>query len=124
MVTDTAPDLELVSKGQVMPRTTHHNPTDRPTDRPEDQVIYITGPGASVGFSTLVSDCPRTCICCQADKRSPDTPTDGMNQVISMTGPGWKGPFSTLISDIPPDIQFMGNGQAFPRYTYPKETSR
>ena len=47
-----------------------------------------------------------------------------MNQVISMTGPGWKAPFSTLISDIPADIQFMGNGQVFSRYTYPKEPSR
>ena len=31
---------------------------------------------------------------------------------------------STLKSDIPPDIRFVGNGQAFRRYTYPKETSR
>ena len=86
VVTDTAPDLELVSKGQVMPRTSHHNPTSdirHPTSdiRHPNQVIYITGPGASVGFSTLVSD-------------------------------------------RPPDLHLLSGGQAFPRYTYPKETSR
>ncbi|MDE0643561.1 MAG: hypothetical protein OXH95_05400, partial [bacterium] len=30
----------------------------RPETGDRNQVIYITGPGASVGFSTLVSDSP------------------------------------------------------------------
>ena len=43
------------------------------------------------------------------------------NQVIGITGRGWKGGFSALITDTTPDIQLMGNGQAFPRYAYPQK---
>ena len=45
------------------------------------------------------------------------------NQVIGITGRGWKGGFSALVADITPDIQLMGNGQAFPRYTYPRASN-
>ncbi len=59
VATNTAPDLELVSKGQAMPRYEHASPNlALSLSLWANQTIYITGPGASVGFSTLVTDSP------------------------------------------------------------------
>lgn len=53
-------------------------------------------------------------------RRSGVPPVHLPNQAIGITGPGWKGDFSVLITDTTPDVQFMGNGQMFSRYTYVK----
>ena len=70
-----------------------------------------------MGFSALITDNhPRLHILSE-DKRSPGIPTQPGDRDH---GSWWKGDFSVLITDTAPDVQFMGNGQMFSRYTYVK----
>ena len=79
MATDTAPDLELVSKGQVMPRyeqTPHTSPESLSLSLSR-RIKRSTSPDRErpSGSQHSSRTAHRTCTCCQADKRSPDTPT-------------------------------------------------
>ena len=54
----------------------------------------------------------------QMDRIFPDSSSE--NRVICVTGKGSTKPFSTLVTNTTPDLQFMFNGQCFPRYQYSK----
>ncbi|MCY4275848.1 MAG: N-6 DNA methylase [Gammaproteobacteria bacterium] len=55
---------------------------------------------------------------CQQDLIFPEADTE--NRVICLPGIGSTRPFSLLMVDHMPDIQFIMNGQYFPRYRYEK----
>ncbi|HWH56412.1 MAG TPA: type ISP restriction/modification enzyme, partial [Terriglobales bacterium] len=99
LITDTLPDLEVVSKGQCFPE--HLYAVDATAAIAASSEQRAASSENSIPFGSLKT-------------------TNLLNRVICLTLNGTKG-FSVLMTDTLPDLHLIGDAQCFPMFLYETE---
>jgi predicted helicase len=129
LMTDTLPDLEMISKGQCFPEYIYEkNPadTEKTLDNCEDYGIMCTAQHSTAQHSTAQHSTAQhsTAQHSTAQHSTAQHPLNPRkNLVICLSISPTKG-FSVLMTDTLPDLHLIGDAQCFPMYLYDTEENQ
>ncbi len=104
LMTDTLPDLEMVSKGQCFPEYIFEA---------DEEIAHSTAQHSTAQHSTAQhSTAQHSTIIPRLNEEQE------RNLVICMTGLGTPKVFSVLMTNVIPDLQLQANAQCFPMFLY------